>query len=45
MISLASLRSFIIKSIVALKSIHFDVNIPIHFPYFAKVIIITLEIT
>ena len=39
-ISEASLRSLIIKSIIVLKSIHFDVNITKHFPYFAKVTII-----
>jgi hypothetical protein len=39
------LRSFIIKSMVALKSIRFDVNLTNHFPYFAKVTIIPSEIT
>jgi hypothetical protein len=39
------LRSLIIKSMVALKSIHFDVNITNHFPYFAKVTIILQVIT
>src|SRR5665647_1887160 len=36
-ISDASLRSLIIKSMVALKSIHFDVSKTNHFPYFAKI--------
>jgi hypothetical protein len=39
------LRSLIIKSMVALKSIRFDVNITNHFPYFAKVTIILQVLT
>ena len=39
-ISEASLRSLIIKSMVELKSIYLDVNLTNHFLYFVKVTII-----